>query len=154
MTDIYITLCCCKYQLFKDRKQITTAIITFRWCYRCCKYQLFKDRKQITTISISFSALSKLLQISVIQRSKANHNAETCGFNPLQLLQISVIQRSKANHNDGGPAQQGDGVVANISYSKIESKSQPGRMCPLHFASCCKYQLFKDRKQITTSSSR
>ena len=45
-----LTLCCCKYQLFKDRKQITTATKPQSIAWGCCKYQLFKDRKQITTL--------------------------------------------------------------------------------------------------------
>ena len=42
---------CCKYQLFKDRKQITTIWDAGSGMEGCCKYQLFKDRKQITTPS-------------------------------------------------------------------------------------------------------
>ena len=71
----------------------------------CCKYQLFKDRKQITT-------------------------GETLTIRKLKLLQISVIQRSKANHNDTATGRITNQVVANISYSKIESKSQLLRMLP------------------------
>ena len=41
-------------------------------------------------------------------------------------------------------------VVANISYSKIESKSQRIIVKLRSNNRCCKYQLFKDRKQITT----
>ena len=91
----------------------------------CCKYQLFKDRKQITT------------NLRVIRNASL-------------LLQISVIQRSKANHNLYGQIWFDPIVVANFSYSKIESKSQPfmGGCCG--YMRCCKYQLFKDRKQITT----
>ena len=91
----------------------------------CCKYQLFKDRKQITTVDRLLVSVPKLLQISVIQRSKANHN----------------------NHST---LQWWNMVVANISYSKIESKSQPQSILKVCIVSCCKYQLFKDRKQITT----
>jgi hypothetical protein len=40
-------------------------------------------------------------------------------------LQISVVQRMKANHNNSLRALSNVGVVANISCSKNESKSQP-----------------------------
>ena len=91
----------------------------------CCKYQLFKDRKQITTMAALAKLRGRLLQISVIQRSKANHNAKAQGL------------------TEGL-------VVANISYSKIESKSQRWDRYNRNHCGCCKYQLFKDRKQITT----
>ena len=117
---------CCKYQLFKDRKQITTRWSVIHSLLSCCKYQLFKDRKQITT------------PLAMVPWSD-------------RLLQISVIQRSKANHNTGVTITAGTGVVANISYSKIESKSQHVVCLENLTCGCCKYQLFKDRKQITTA---
>ncbi len=40
----------------------------------CCKYRGFKELKQITTWVFSAAARAKLLQISWIQRTKANHN--------------------------------------------------------------------------------
>ena len=117
----------------------------------CCKYQLFKDRKQITTFGSHCSTIELLLQISVIQRSKANHNPFGNSRDGNWLLQISVIQRSKANHNNGLNLILFNLVVANISYSKIESKSQRISLWDQPPLRCCKYQLFKDRKQITTS---
>ena len=171
---------------------------------RCCKYQLFKDRKQITTVFIELLPFGKLLQISVIQRSKANHNntmeegnvsvvvanisyskiesksqlewmslpvpLRCCKYQLFKdrkqittpkarqragslLLQISVIQRSKANHNNVIEEGNVSVVVANISYSKIESKSQHKSPLIRTVSGCCKYQLFKDRKQITTSTA-
>ena len=70
------------------------------------------------------------------------------------MLQISLFQRSKANHNHPLVVVWWVHVVANIIISKIESKSQrfltpnPVESC------CCKYHYFKDRKQITTARSR
>jgi hypothetical protein len=66
-----------------------------------------------------------LLQISVVQRMKANHNIK--GKRPVvvKLLQISVVQRMKANHNRDIYRTVRFHVVANISCSKNESKSQP-----------------------------
>jgi len=43
-------------------------------------------------------------------------------------------------------------VVANIRYSKIESKSQLSRILLHKSSCCCKYKIFKDRKQITTKN--
>src|SRR5690606_35484178 len=96
---------------------------------RCCKYQLSKVRKQITTIRSEF----------------------TIGF---ELLQISVIQSSKANHNEFLEACQTAVAVANISYPKFESKSQLCCILLILFLCCCKYQLSKVRKQITTCRTR
>ncbi len=62
----------------------------------------------------------------------------------ITLLQISVVQRMKANHNADELIQQGYRVVANISCSKNESKSQPWRKNLDKRYSCCKYQLFKE----------
>ncbi len=50
----------------------------------------------------------------------------------LPLLQISVVQRMKANHNAASPAVHADPVVANISCSKNESKSQHHAAVPDH----------------------
>ena len=92
---------------------------------RCCKYQLFKEWKQITTVLLS-----------VTYRGR--------------LLQISVVQRMKANHNDIDTHLHCFWVVANISCSKNESKSQlRATWCQIS-QGCCKYQLFKEWKQITT----
>ena len=44
-------------------------------------------------------------------------------------------------------------VVANIRYSKIESKSQLVPQVVYQALSCCKYKIFKDRKQITTCNN-
>ena len=116
----------------------------------CCKYQLFKDRKQITTPQHPWCMAPPLLQISVIQRSKANHNEwSTSHYDQIVVANISY---SKIESKSQPETKQRDNepVVANISYSKIESKSQRG-LLPLYLSSsCCKYQLFKDRKQITT----
>ncbi len=172
-----VLLSCCKYQLFKEWKQITTGqyqrnntlallqisvvqrmkanhngnhtfapggpVVANISCsknesksqpkywnngrfYCCCKYQLFKEWKQITTICLLLRGLPMLLQISVVQRMKANHNCCSCACN---------------SHC----------VVANISCSKNESKSQLDAQFPDDFRSCCKYQLFKEWKQITTA---
>ena len=93
----------------------------------CCKYQLFKEWKQITTIQPWPLKLTQLLQISVVQRMKANHNYSRLGGYDIT-------------------------VVANISCSKNESKSQLYTRYRVTTFSCCKYQLFKEWKQITTRS--
>ncbi len=59
-----------------------------------------------------------LLQISWIQRTKANHNKKQKFIIRTELLQISWIQRTKANHNDTLTGQQIDITVANIVDSK------------------------------------
>jgi len=65
---------CGKYHYFKDRKQITTAQGFLILQYRCGKYHYFKDRKQITTGVWLYKNALALWQISLFQRSKANHN--------------------------------------------------------------------------------
>jgi len=40
----------------------------------CGKYHYFKDRKQITTLGVNSWGQALLWQISLFQRSKANHN--------------------------------------------------------------------------------
>ncbi len=251
--SLLVKIGCCKYQLFKEWKQITTSSLMssgsklllqisvvqrmkanhngsgdasgsafvvaniscsknesksqlspMRACsYNgCCKYQLFKEWKQITTIKFPTLSFFGLLQISVVQRMKANHNHPlpinacivvvaniSCSKNesksqrsyvppcnmtccckyqlfkewkqittpvPVipsmnELLQISVVQRMKANHNDMVATQQLINVVANISCSKNESKSQQLNCYYKRMKSCCKYQLFKEWKQITTN---
>ncbi len=67
--------------------------------WSCYKYQKFKDRKQITTNYQSILSFNGLLQISEIQRPKANHNRNSMNVVFPVLLQISEIQRPKANHN-------------------------------------------------------
>ncbi len=93
--------------------------------FSCYKYHYFKDRKQITTTLASLPTSLLLLQISLFQRSKANHNKMMNGL---------------SKHS----------VVTNIIISKIESKSQPISWTSFDNASCYKYHYFKDRKQITT----
>ncbi len=68
------------------------------------------------------------------------------------LLQISEIQRPKANHNSHAIGDNVMTAVTNIRNSKTESKSQ--RVCCIipYLSGCYKYQKFKDRKQITTSN--
>ena len=66
------------------------------------------------------------------------------------LLQISFLQRSKANHNKAAAPYIAYPAVTNIISSKIESKSQQKSTGSGHFSSCYKYHFFKDRKQITT----
>ena len=218
---------CCKYQLFKEWKQITTCyiksverhmllqisvvqrmkanhnitiysttialVVANISCSKnesksqlkfkigllmacCCKYQLFKEWKQITTGWQGYRRCVWLLQISVVQRMKANHNIGyvnaivtkvvaniSCSKNesksqhiwsqprkPTELLQISVVQRMKANHNNLIGLIYKHHVVANISCSKNESKSQHINSNIFEVHSCCKYQLFKEWKQITT----
>ena len=68
------------------------------------------------------------------------------------MLQISVFQRTKANHNTTQIDQDNQFDVANISISKNESKSQPKITAKNQCRRCCKYQYFKERKQITTIS--
>ena len=85
-----------------------------------------------------------LLQISVVQRMKANHNRGKSFEGRVELLQISVVQRMKANHNAAYNSAAGDSVVANISCSKNESKSQRYALAISEHAGCCKYQLFKE----------
>ncbi len=97
------------------------------WC--CYKYQKFKDRKQITTLVIHSLLLETLLQISEIQRPKANHN------NLLHWIVYPV-------------------AVTNIRNSKTESKSQHAIALYYIAYRCYKYQKFKDRKQITTGSKK
>ncbi len=70
----------------------------------CGKYHIFKERKQITTESHQYF----LIQL---------------------LWQISYIQRTKANHNQIGGRHIKNKVVANIIYSKNESKSQRNTQC-------------------------
>ena len=95
----------------------------------CGKYHYFKDRKQITTTCRTRLLTNKLWQISLFQRSKANHN-ETKG--------------GRRHHS----------VVANIIISKIESKSQPKNENVITLPGCGKYHYFKDRKQITTNQRK
>jgi hypothetical protein len=61
-----------------------------------------------------------------------------------RLLQISVVQRMKANHNNPCDYAQYTHVVANISCSKNESKSQQDVTYTDAEPRCCKYQLFKE----------
>ncbi len=117
----------------------------------CYKYHYFKDRKQITTCSLSGGDTSQLLQISLFQRSKANHNWFFSFVTLIQLLQISLFQRSKANHNVSLIAFSFSSVVTNIIISKIESKSQHPNFHCIDRMCCYKYHYFKDRKQITTA---
>ena len=119
----------------------------------CGKYHYFKDRKQITTLGVNSWGQALLWQISLFQRSKANHNwlLYFCGH--ILLWQISLFQRSKANHNKFLTKYASNSVVANIIISKIESKSQQHHHQLPHSTSCGKYHYFKDRKQITTSGS-
>ena len=91
-----------------------------------------------------------LWQISLFQRSKANHNAAWDSGAQEKLWQISLFQRSKANHNPAYSSIDKCSVVANIIISKIESKSQPSELHKTTSISCGKYHYFKDRKQITT----
>ncbi len=73
-------------------------------------------------------------------------------FKNINLLwQISYIQRTKANHNDHWSDTVPDTVVANIIYSKNESKSQPPSRTKITPKCCGKYHIFKERKQITTA---
>src|SRR5665213_4182487 len=95
-------------------------------------------------VSIDRLSTVMLLQISVVQRMKANHNVRQVFDHIDQLLQISVVQRMKANHNalpDAGIIAR---VVANISCSKNESKSQQTSSISAIRHCCCKYQLFKE----------
>jgi hypothetical protein len=50
----------------------------------------------------------------------------------------------KANHNNDAIDYKNADVVANISCSKNESKSQQGGLTPEQEQGCCKYQLFKE----------
>ncbi len=74
MRLIFRHFCCYKYHYFKDRKQITTRPVTHSDFFSCYKYHYFKDRKQITTGILLALVVAVLLQISLFQRSKANHN--------------------------------------------------------------------------------
>ena len=67
------------------------------------------------------------------------------------LWQISLFQRSKANHNSHAEETESIPVVANIIISKIESKSQLNTLGSWKPLGCGKYHYFKDRKQITTA---
>jgi hypothetical protein len=109
----------------KTESKSQHSSVSFRLRSRCYKYQKFKDRKQITTDSILNFSIKVLLQISEIQRPKANHNA---------------IEQQITNLK----------AVTNIRNSKTESKSQLYLFPKLDFIRCYKYQKFKDRKQITT----
>ena len=81
---------------------------------------------------------------------KANHNwAYSVDGGAQGVVNISYSKnesKSQHTHND----HPFDGGVVNISYSKIESKSQQGDVQAGTGDGCCKYQLFKEWKQITT----
>ena len=95
-----------------------------------------------------------LWQISLFQRSKANHNSFCSLVSSLRLWQISLFQRSKANHNSCRCRPLCTLVVANIIISKIESKSQLNSFDSIGTLCCGKYHYFKDRKQITTLTQK
>ena len=162
-----------------------------------------KNRKPITTVCAFYSEFISLWQISVLQRTKANHNylvlgyilsvpvanisftknesqsqltatkhlyKATCGkyqfykerkpittkdpnnIKIMALWQISVLQRTKANHNKTSTIEIQPVPVANISFTKNESQSQHSRPRVSHSYTCGKYQFYKERKPITTSS--
>ena len=156
-----MSVSCCKYQLFKEWKQITTwsrwyysktellqisvvqrmkanhnsqriwqrpnlvvANMVLRTLMSCCKYQLFKEWKQITTSRPERNYGQRLLQISVVQRMKANHNRTVVlvVMDPVVANISCSKNESKSQHNGPGPGAVN--VVANISCSKNESKSQ------------------------------
>jgi hypothetical protein len=71
-----------------------------------------------------------------------SHSSESPHW--VQLLQISVVQRMKANHNFCVRDKFWPAVVANISCSKNESKSQLAPGSSSSGFGCCKYQLFKE----------
>ena len=141
---------CCQYQYFKDRKQITTEIRTVCVTDRLLSISVFQRSKANHNKPLMMVFAMTLLSISVFQRSKANHNNQLEGSSMEKLLSISVFQRSKANHNLWWRARWPCFVVVNISISKIESKSQHIGERLNRVISCCQYQYFKDRKQITT----
>ena len=143
---------CGKYQFYKERKPITTDIVctntltslwqisvftknesqsqqrSWRILHRgaCGKYQFYKERKPITTPPTILNNSQVLWQISVLQRTKANHNS---------ISLCSPFTRP----------------VANISFTKNESQSQLTTRRGCCVQSCGKYQFYKERKPITTA---
>ena len=117
----------------------------------CGKYHYFKDRKQITTNwGIQFLTVP-LWQISLFQRSKANHNTVAVDCMSKAVVANIIISKIESKSQLNEPINALTSGVGNIIISKIESKSQPLRL-GLRFPSRCgKYHYFKDRKQITTT---
>ena len=74
------------------------------------KYHYFKDRKQITTNSKVLLMAAMLWQISLFQRSKANHNYLGVRLILFSCGKISLFQRSKANHNYSFSGCHGPGL--------------------------------------------